>query len=148
MPTDSTLVLGVTCDPSGAMFHVTVLTNQYGCDSVVTTDIQYVGIDTLYVEKTTCEPSQVGTVVSILPGVQCDTVLVTETTYVPFTQSEETVILCGQSGVLSDTLFLQNAAGCDSLAIRYYEYVSLTSQANIRVKPVPVTKMAASKSPP
>ncbi|MCF8239396.1 MAG: gliding motility-associated C-terminal domain-containing protein [Saprospiraceae bacterium] len=132
LPTDSTLVSGGTCDPAEAMFNVTVLSNQYGCDSVVTTDIQYVGIDTLYVEKTTCEPSQVGTVVSILPGVDCDTVLVTETTYVPFKQSEETIILCGQTGILSDTLYLQNSAGCDSLAIRYYEYVSLTSQFTIQ----------------
>ncbi|MCF8237425.1 MAG: gliding motility-associated C-terminal domain-containing protein [Saprospiraceae bacterium] len=132
LPTDSTLVSGVTCDPAGAIYSVSILSNQYGCDSVVTTDIKYVGIDTLYVAKTTCEPSQVGTVVSILPGVDCDTVLVTETTYVPFTQSEETIILCGQTGVLSDTTYLQNSAGCDSLAIRYYEYVSLTSQFQIQ----------------
>ena len=132
LPSDSTLVSGVTCDPAGAMYSITVLSNQYGCDSVVTTDIQYVGIDTLYVEKTTCEPSHVGTVVSILPGVDCDTVLVTETTYVPFTQSEETIIVCGQSGVLSDTTYLQNAAGCDSLVIRNYEYVSLSSQYQIQ----------------
>ncbi|MCB9313341.1 MAG: gliding motility-associated C-terminal domain-containing protein [Lewinellaceae bacterium] len=132
LPSDSTLVSRVTCDPAGAMYSITVLSNQYGCDSVVTTDIQYVGIDTLYVEETTCEPSQAGTMVSILPGVECDTVLVTETMYVPFTQSEETVILCGQSGVLSDTIYLQNAAGCDSLVIRNYEYVSLSSQYQIQ----------------
>ncbi|MCF8239596.1 MAG: gliding motility-associated C-terminal domain-containing protein [Saprospiraceae bacterium] len=132
LPTDSTLVSGVTCDPAGAMYNVIVLPNQYGCDSVVTTDIQYVGIDTLYVEKTTCEPSHVGTIVSVLPGVDCDTVLVTETTYVPFTQSEEIVILCGQTGVLSDTTYLQNSAGCDSLVIRNYEYVSLSSQYQIQ----------------
>ncbi|MBK7342021.1 MAG: hypothetical protein IPJ06_02220 [Saprospiraceae bacterium] len=132
LPSDSTLLSGVTCDPAGATYNVTVLPNQYGCDSVVTTDIQYVGIDTLYVEKTTCEPSQVGTIVSVLPGVDCDTVLVTETTYVPFTQSEETIISCGQTGILSDTTYLQNSAGCDSLAIRYYEYVSLNSQYQIQ----------------
>ncbi len=132
LPSDSTLVSGVTCDLTGAIYSVSVLPNQYGCDSVVTTDIKYVGIDTLYVVNTTCEPSQVGTSVSILPGVDCDTVLVTETTYVPFTQSEETIVLCGQSGILSDTLYLQNSAGCDSLVIRYYEYVSLAFQANIQ----------------
>ncbi|MCF8239394.1 MAG: gliding motility-associated C-terminal domain-containing protein [Saprospiraceae bacterium] len=131
-PSDSTYVSEVTCDPGGASLSVTILSNQYGCDSVVTTDIQYVGIDTLYVAKTTCEPSQVGTIVSVLPGVDCDTVLVTETTYVPFTQSEETIILCGQTGILSDTSYLQNSSGCDSLAIRYYEYVSLTSQFQIQ----------------
>ncbi|MCF8239720.1 MAG: hypothetical protein K9I85_16265, partial [Saprospiraceae bacterium] len=84
LPSDSILISGVTCDPAEAMYNVSVLPNQYGCDSVVTTDIKYVGIDTLYVAKTTCEPSQVGTIVSVLPGVECDTVLVTETTYVPF----------------------------------------------------------------
>ncbi|MBK7342024.1 MAG: gliding motility-associated C-terminal domain-containing protein [Saprospiraceae bacterium] len=132
LPSDSTLISGVTCDPAGAIYNVILLSNQYGCDSVVTTDIQYVGIDTLYVEKTTCEPSQVGTIVSVLPGVDCDTVLVTETNYLPFTQSEETIILCGQTGILSDTTYLQNSAGCDSLAIRYYEYVSLASQFQIQ----------------
>ncbi|MCB0695463.1 MAG: gliding motility-associated C-terminal domain-containing protein, partial [Saprospiraceae bacterium] len=132
LPTDSTLVSGVTCDPAGAIYNVSVLPNQYGCDSVVTTDIQYVGIDTLYVAKTTCEASQAGTMVSILPGVDCDTVLVTETTYVPFTTSEETIILCGQPGLLSDTIYLQNSVGCDSLAIRYYEYVSLSAQVQIQ----------------
>ncbi|MCF8239598.1 MAG: gliding motility-associated C-terminal domain-containing protein [Saprospiraceae bacterium] len=132
LPSDSTLLSGVTCDPAGVMHTVTVLPNQYGCDSVVTTEIKYVEIDTLYVAKTTCEPSQVGTIVSILPGADCDTVLVTETTYVPFTQSEETIILCGQTGILSDTTYLQNSAGCDSLAIRFYEYVSLISQFQIQ----------------
>ncbi len=130
-PSDSTLLAGVTCDPAEAIINVTVLSNQFGCDSIVTTDIQYVGIDTLYVAKTTCEPSQVGTIVSVLPGTDCDTVLVTETTYVPFTQSEETIILCGQSGILTDTLYLQNSAGCDSLAIRFYEYAIMTTKVDI-----------------
>ncbi len=131
-PTDTTLVSGVTCDPAGAIFNVSVLSNQFGCDSVVTTDITYVGIDTLYVEKTTCEPSQVGTMVSVLPGVDCDTIQVTETTWVPFTQSVETIILCGQQGISSDTIILQNSAGCDSLAIRNYKYVRLNSQYQIQ----------------
>ncbi len=131
LPSDTTLVSGITCDPAGAIYTVSILPNQYGCDSVVTTDIKYVGIDTLYVEKTTCEPAQIGSIVSILPGVDCDTVLVTETVYLPFTQSEETIILCGQSGILSDTITLQNSAGCDSLAIRYYKYASITTQVDI-----------------
>ncbi len=131
LPSDSTLVSGVTCDSAGAIYSVLTLSNQFGCDSVVITDIQYVGIDTLFVQKTSCDPTQAGTVVAVLPGMDCDTIQVTETTWVPFTKSEETIILCGQAGGSSDTTYLINSAGCDSLVIRHYEYASMSSQVEI-----------------
>jgi gliding motility-associated-like protein len=132
IPPDSTYVTGITCDSAGAVYSVTVMPNQFGCDSVVTLDIQYVGIDTVYLQQTTCDPTQVGSEVTVLPGVDCDTIQVIETTFVPFTQSEETIIMCSQPGVLSDTTTLQNSAGCDSLVIRHYVYESLTAQVDIQ----------------
>ena len=49
-----------------------------------------------------------------------------ETIWLPFTTSMDTLTVCDDaSGPITDTLFLVNQAGCDSLVIRTYQYTDL-----------------------
>ncbi len=132
LPTDSILVSSLTCDPNEVHFEVLNLQNQYGCDSTVTIDIQYAGVDTVFILNSSCDPTQVGITVAVIPGVVCDTIQVTETTFSAFSESHDTIKICGPVSLLFDTLFLVNAFGCDSLAIRTFQYTQLASSAAIK----------------
>ncbi|MBK7344294.1 MAG: gliding motility-associated C-terminal domain-containing protein [Saprospiraceae bacterium] len=131
LPSDTTHVEGVTCNPAEEVNDIQTLSNQWGCDSTVFTSIMYIGVDTQFVQKTSCDPAQVGVVIQIIPGSFCDTIHVTETTWVAFTESRDTLALCQTSGPASDTLFLTNQSGCDSLVIRAYEYTELSADVEI-----------------
>lgn len=131
LPSHDILVEGITCVASEARFEVLNLTNQFGCDSIVTIDIRYMGVDTQFVQATTCNPAQAGTVTQVLPGMFCDTVRVTTTQLLPSSQSLQAIVLCQASGPASDTLVLANYLGCDSLAIRTYEYVDLRVDVDV-----------------
>ncbi|MBK7344293.1 MAG: gliding motility-associated C-terminal domain-containing protein [Saprospiraceae bacterium] len=131
VPSDTTLVEGVTCDKANEVYDIQTLTNQWGCDSTVWTSIIYMGIDTQYVYLTSCDPAQTGITTQILTGGYCDTVQVTETTWVPFTESRDTITLCLSNGPASDTTILVGQSGCDSLVIRSYQYTNLTAEVDI-----------------
>ena len=131
LPTDTTIVEGITCDITEELYQTLNLQNQYGCDSTVSIAIQYVGVDTQYVQRTSCDPAQAGLLVETIPGQFCDTVRVTNTDYIPFTQSRDTIYLCAPAGTSSDTLILQNAAGCDSLRIHDYVYTQLSTDLEV-----------------
>ncbi|MCF8239449.1 MAG: gliding motility-associated C-terminal domain-containing protein [Saprospiraceae bacterium] len=122
---DTTLVNDVTCVKANEQSDTLILQNQYGCDSMVIQSIAYVGIDTQYVQKNSCDPAQVGVVIQSITGTFCDTIRVTETTWVPFTESRDTTTLCMASGPGSDTLVLAGQLGCDSLVINIYRYTDL-----------------------
>ena len=131
LPSDVTKVDGFTCNLAEELYDTLTLSNQYGCDSIVTIAIAYVGVDTQFVQRTSCDPMQAGQTVDILPGPYCDTVRVTETAYIPFSESLETVLVCGADGPVRDTLVLTNVAGCDSLRIREYTYVQLANELEV-----------------
>ncbi|MCF8239451.1 MAG: gliding motility-associated C-terminal domain-containing protein, partial [Saprospiraceae bacterium] len=122
---DTTQVNDVTCVKADEQSDTLILQNQFGCDSMVILTIAYVGIDTQYVQKNSCDPAQVGVVIQSIPGTFCDTIRVTETTWVPFTESRDTITLCMASGPGSDTLVLAAQSGCDSLVINIYRYTDL-----------------------
>ena len=124
-PSDTTLVEGVTCNKTDEFYDEQTLTNQWGCDSVVWTAIIYIGVDTQYLQQTTCDPALAGIQTVVIPGPFCDTVRVIETIWLPFTTSMDTLTVCDASGPITDTLFLVNQAGCDSLVIRTYQYTDL-----------------------
>ncbi|MCF8239486.1 MAG: gliding motility-associated C-terminal domain-containing protein [Saprospiraceae bacterium] len=132
LPSDTTFVEGVTCDKANELYHIETFANQWGCDSTVWTSIMYIGVDTQFVQKTSCDPAQVGVVIQTIPGTFCDTIRVAETTWVPFTESLDTITLCMPSGPASDTLILVGQSGCDSLAIRIYRYTDLQAEVGVQ----------------
>ncbi|MCF8239450.1 MAG: gliding motility-associated C-terminal domain-containing protein [Saprospiraceae bacterium] len=125
---DTTMVNDVTCVKANEQSDTLILQNQYGCDSMVILSIAYVGIDTQNVQKNSCDPAQVGVVIQSIPGTYCDTIRVTETSWVPFTESRDTITLCMASGPASDTLVLAGQSGCDSLVIHIYHYTDLQAE--------------------
>ncbi len=125
LPGDTTMVNGLTCLQAEEQIDTLGLINQYGCDSTVIIAITYVGVDTQYVQATSCDPAQVGVIIQSIPGTFCDTIRVTETTWVSFTESLDTITLCMDSGPASDTLVLMGQSGCDSLVIHIYRYTDL-----------------------
>jgi len=132
LPSDALSLQAFTCDPAGAGVEVLNLQNQYGCDSLVTITTLYVQVDTQYVSLSTCDAQQSGVVVDVLSGPLCDTVRITTTTWIPSSSSRDTVDICGPGAAMSDTLFLQNAAGCDSLVIRLSRYHELLADWFLR----------------
>ncbi len=131
LPSDATNVDGFTCILSEELYDTLTLQNQYGCDSIVTIAIQYVGIDTQFVQRTSCDATMAGTVVDVLPGPFCDTVRVTTTDYLPSSESLVAVKVCAPDGPDRDTLILQNSVGCDSLRIHEYEYIQLATDLEV-----------------
>lgn len=128
LPSHAVQVDTFTCDPGSAGQQVVVLSNQYGCDSIVTIVTEYRGVDTQFVQLFTCLIQEAGIASEVIPGTWCDTVRVTETLYIPSSFSRDTQIVCGAQGPLSDTLFLTNTAGCDSLAVTDFVYVLLEAE--------------------
>ncbi|MBP6184363.1 MAG: gliding motility-associated C-terminal domain-containing protein [Saprospiraceae bacterium] len=131
LPRDTNHISGTTCDIAQASQDTLTLVNQYGCDSTVIQTILYMGVDTQYVQVYSCDSAQVGTTVSLLSGMYCDTVRVTNTQWSPFSQSTETIYSCDPAGPATDTTYLTASSGCDSLHIRQYEYTLLDATLTI-----------------
>jgi len=127
-PPDTTMWSARTCDPAEAMFEVITFSNQYGCDSVLTRSITWVGTDTIWVARTSCDSAQVGVFVNVWPmaGAPCDSVVVEIVSWAAqaLTVLPE-MIRCEDVGPAADTLLLTASTGCDSLVIRPYVYTSL-----------------------
>jgi gliding motility-associated-like protein len=132
LASDTTWIIGKVCDIGQALHDTLWLLNQAGCDSLVFIDIAWVGVDTQFLTMYSCDPGQTGSVVTVIPGPFCDTVRVTETLWVPFTTGTETILSCEPQGPASDTLFLINSAGCDSVHIRQYSYSDLQGQTTLQ----------------
>ncbi|MBP6184837.1 MAG: gliding motility-associated C-terminal domain-containing protein [Saprospiraceae bacterium] len=122
LPRDTNHISGITCNITQAIQDTLTFINQYGCDSTVIQSIVYMGVDTQYIQQYSCDSSQVGTTVSTLTGMYCDTVRVTTIQWSPFSLSNETIYSCDPVGPAADTTFLLASSGCDSLHIRHYEY--------------------------
>lgn len=114
---DTTRIDLTTCDPQLQGVSATILSNLWGCDSLVIVATTYVGTDTQFVQVQTCDPSQAGLQIQVLPGFLCDSVVVTETLWVPAIIERDTLTDCSLIGSGMDTLVYQASSGCDSLVI-------------------------------
>lgn len=131
-PTDTVYLSSTTTDSSAAGVFETILSNQYGCDSVVITTVTYVpdpcaSSDSTFVTNVSCDSAQAGVTVVVLVGSDgCDSVVTTATVYDPgITTNLSDVEICegdsamifgeweGVAGTYYDTLFNEN--GCDSI---------------------------------
>ncbi|MFK7937669.1 MAG: gliding motility-associated C-terminal domain-containing protein [Saprospiraceae bacterium] len=66
----------------------------------------------------TCDEAQVGMDTLRLNSIfGCDSLVITQTVFVPSNETNLTVFDCNPAALGRDTLFLQNFAGCDSLVI-------------------------------
>jgi len=121
---DTTLLQKTTCDTAQAGITVQTLQNASGCDSVVITTTTLVGSDTTLIALNSCNPQDTGIVVAVLQGLVCDSIVITATSLLPSNATIENLITCNQANAGSDTLFLSNVFGCDSLVISNTVYVA------------------------
>lgn len=114
---DTTLVEDFTCVLSDAGIFTSQYQGVLGCDSTVIETITYQGVDTLFIFEVSCDSLLVGVVQTVSPGLYCDTIRITATTWSPFSIAYDTVYSCDVGG-LTDTLVFVNAQGCDSILVR------------------------------
>ena len=103
---------------------LTVLTNQHGCDSLVSIVTLLHPTDTTLFAFTSCDPANVGvTEQHYLNQFGCDSTVITTTSYL---QSDTTLIFeptCTYADTGTVSTLLVNSQGCDSLIITTTSYV-------------------------
>ena len=115
---DTTNVFATTCDPGLVGVVPNLLTNQFGCDSLVITTTALLPADTTNVFATTCDPGLVGVVPNLLTNqFGCDSLVITTTALLPSDTTNVAATTCdpGLVGVVPN--LLTNQFGCDSLVI-------------------------------
>ncbi len=130
-PSDTSLLLAVSCDPSDVGIYVQDLTGADGCDSTVITTVTLLASDTTAVFGTSCDLNDVGVFEQTLTnGNGCDSLIITTIAY----SASDTTAIYGTScdlndvGVFEQTLV--NSNGCDSLIITTIAY-SASDTTNI-----------------
>ena len=132
LPTDTTFQYTNTCNPKDAGIFYKSLTNKYGCDSIIIQQISYEKPDSVFIETTTCDPSMVGVYVQNYPTAFCDSVVVTTKKLAKSSEAKSTIYSCLVNAIKSDTVYLKNQAGCDSLSIT--EMIPRPLQGYINIK--------------
>ena len=113
-----------TCDIDQIDPDTFFLSNQFGCDSTVIVMYEYVEPDTTYALGTTCDTALVGIQELVLTNViGCDSIILTDNTLLPRDTVVVEFYLCDEAS-FSDTTFLINQYGCDSLIIENYTEVT------------------------
>ena len=115
---DTTLFNFSTCNPQDTGTLQVLLTNQFGCDSLIITTISLLPSDTTLLTAQSCNPSDTGTVQVLLTNLSgCDSLVITSTSLL----LSDTTLLSVQSCNPLDTgtvqVLLTNLSGCDSLVI-------------------------------
>ncbi|MEK7254629.1 MAG: hypothetical protein AAB316_07790, partial [Bacteroidota bacterium] len=115
-PGDSVFLVSTTCDAAATGVLVQNLTNQYGCDSTVTTTVTLLPSDEVFLTETTCDPTVAGVFVENLTNQNsCDSIVTTTISLLPSDQIflAETTCDPTTAGIFVQNLTNQN--GCDSI---------------------------------
>jgi gliding motility-associated-like protein len=118
LASDTTLLVGQSCNPAEVGVFSQTLTNQAGCDSTVVTTVAFFHTDTVQVAANSCDPGATGVFFqTLLNGQGCDSVVATTVTLLA---SDTTLLFdadCNPASVGVFTQTLTNQAGCDSTVI-------------------------------
>ncbi len=123
-----------TCDPNAPATTTEVIANGAvnGCDSVITFTTIYLEGDEIFIEATSCDPADEGTVVETFTNqVGCDSVVTTNTTLLA---SDETNIMetsCNPGDTGTVEVILINQFGCDSVVTTVTELEELDNSVNV-----------------
>jgi hypothetical protein len=115
---DTTFIQSNTCDPNTATTVFQNLTNQFGCDSIVSTSLIYTQIDTLFLNSTTCSPNSSGIFINTYQSSEgCDSIVQTNVSFIPSSYVYLNLTTCDP--LLSGTFnyLYSNSQGCDSFVI-------------------------------
>ncbi|MGI9160669.1 MAG: PKD-like domain-containing protein [Saprospiraceae bacterium] len=115
---DRQTVFQGSCNPADTGVVVATFSNQFGCDSIITTITNLLPTDTTARADFTCDPAQAGVFFQILSNqFGCDSVLAITRNLVPADTTLLSRTSCdpGAAGVF--TQLLTNQFGCDSLIV-------------------------------
>jgi gliding motility-associated-like protein len=91
-------------------------TNQFGCDSVVTTITTLIASYDIQLTATTCDPALVGVDVQSFTSTEgCDSIVTTTTTLLPNDAVTINATTCDPSNVGTSAVTFTNQFGCDSV---------------------------------
>ncbi len=125
---DTTNLAATTCDPAQAGVTQVLLSNQFGCDSLVITTTTLLPADTTNLAATTCDPALAG-VTQVLLSNQfgCDSLVITTTTLLPSDTTNLAATTCDPAQAGVSQVLLSNQFGCDSLVITTTTLISLVA---------------------
>ncbi|TVR86999.1 MAG: hypothetical protein EA411_09080, partial [Saprospirales bacterium] len=103
---------------------IDTLVNEFGCDSLVFTGVQYLPPDTTSLVLYTCHPDEEGSSTDTLTNTHgCDSLVFVQVNYVP----PDTLLSIEYTCVESEAEYIEeqytNQWGCDSLVISVVEYI-------------------------
>lgn len=109
-----------SCSPADTGLFTVSLSNQFGCDSIVITQVDLLPSFEISILATSCDPAAAGVFVQNLQTVSgCDSIITTTVFFDP--AAVDTTLLsagsCDPAQVGVSQVLLSNAAGCDSLVI-------------------------------
>ena len=119
-PADTIQIASLTCNPAGAGTFTQILTNQFGCDSMVVTVVTFdpTAVDTTLLNGTTCIPAQAGVSQTLLSGADgCDSLVISTITLLPSDTVMFSATTCNPANAGLFTQNLTNQFGCDSTVI-------------------------------
>jgi len=125
IPSDTNYVQRTTCDILQVRTD-TVLFMKVMCDSLVFIQYTFVASDTNYVQEYTCDLLQQKKDTTSYSTALCDSVVIRAVDFIPSDTIQITQTSCDPSVAGLDTMYLQNAKGCDSLILITTNYVPLS----------------------
>ncbi len=121
--------------PSGAgTFYAEAIDTSSNCVSIERTEITLtiIQLDTCFETAMTCDPMLVGIDTVFYSTAECDSVVITTTSLAPNNEEFFSNTSCDPNDAGTDTLFLTNQFGCDSLIITE----TLFSAADTTINPI------------
>ncbi len=116
MDGDTVMLQSETCDPGETGVFTQQLTNQFGCDSIITTVVTLQPSDSTFIQSTTCIPANAGVFVTHLTNQYgCDSIILEQVILTARDSTFITTTTCNpdMSGVFLETFI--NSEGCDSI---------------------------------
>ena len=99
------------------------------CDSLFITQYQYTPLDTTWLTGSTCQASQAGTFVQVLPDqFGCDSTIITVMTLSPSDTTLVEGVTCNKTDEFYDEQTLTNQWGCDSVVWTAIIYIGVDTQ--------------------
>jgi gliding motility-associated-like protein len=118
LPSDTTELASVSCDPSEVGVFEEILTNSFGCDSLVITTVSLVPSDLTELSLTTCDPEDAGVFEAVFTNqLGCDSLVITTVSLLPSDTTFLFEATCIPEEAGTNTEFFMNQSGCDSLVI-------------------------------
>ena len=99
------------------------------CDSLFITQYQYIPLDTTWLTGSTCQVSQAGTFVLVLPDqFGCDSTIITVVALQPSDTTLVEGVTCNKADEFYDAQTLTNQWGCDSVVWTAIIYIGVDTQ--------------------